>query len=104
MAAGHSGTSTAFSVEAFVDVAASMTDAPDPVIVNSNFTYTVTVANAGPDRATNVVLTDPLPGGVTLVSATASQGTCLQTAGTITCTLGSLNNGASATATILVTA
>ncbi|PKV51821.1 putative repeat protein (TIGR01451 family) [Aquimarina sp. MAR_2010_214] len=36
----------------------------------SNVTYTITVTNNGPAQATNVVLTDVLPAGVTFVSAT----------------------------------
>jgi uncharacterized repeat protein (TIGR01451 family) len=39
----------------------------------SNVTYTVTVSNAGPD-ATSATMTDPLPPGTTVVSATAPAG------------------------------
>jgi hypothetical protein len=49
--------------------------------------------------AANVVVSDPLPAGETLVSATPSQGTC---AGTVTCSLGTVNSGASATIKIVV--
>ena len=42
----------------------------DDVIV-----YTVTLTNAGPDAATNVVVTDLLPAGLSFVGATPSQGT-----------------------------
>src|SRR5262249_58484401 len=37
-------------------------------VEGGNLAYTVTVFNAGPDSATNVVLTDILPAGGTLVS------------------------------------
>ena len=37
-------------------------------------TYTVAVTNNGPDAATNVVLLDTLPSGVTFQSATSSHG------------------------------
>ncbi len=50
-------------------------DSPDPVVAGSNVTYTLTVRNEGPSTATNVVLTDPIPTGLTFVSATTSQGT-----------------------------
>jgi uncharacterized repeat protein (TIGR01451 family) len=63
-------------------------------------TYTVTVNNLGPANATNVTVTDPLPAGLTLVSATPSQGSC---AGTVTCNLGSISTGGSATITIVAT-
>jgi uncharacterized repeat protein (TIGR01451 family) len=85
------------------DLSVTKTDAPDPVTVGSNLTYTVTITNNGPDAATGVTLTDTLPGGVTFVSATPSQGSCNQAAGVVTCNLGSLANGASATVTIVVT-
>ena len=50
--------------------------------VNDNVTFTVTVSNAGPDAATGVVVTAPLPDGLTFVSATASRGSYDSTAGT----------------------
>ncbi len=70
-----------------------------------NFIYTVTVTNNNSSPATGVTVTDPLPAGVTFVSAVvspASQGTCSGTT-TVTCALGTLANGTSATVTITVT-
>lgn len=78
-------------------------DSPDPVAYGSNVTYTLTVTNNGPDPATNVVLTDTLPANMVFVSATPSQGSCSGTT-TITCNLGTINNGANATVTIVVQA
>src|SRR5262249_48611109 len=37
-------------------------------------TFIVTLTNKGPDTATNVSVSDPLPAGLSLVSATPSQG------------------------------
>jgi uncharacterized repeat protein (TIGR01451 family) len=85
------------------DLSITKTDSPDPVPVGANITYTITATNGGPDTATGVTVTDTLPGGVTLVSATASQGSCNGSA-TVTCSLGSLANGSSAAVTIVVTA
>ena len=51
--------------------------------------YTITVTNAGPSPATNVVVTDTLPAGLTLVSATPSQGTC-NAVDPVTCNLGTI--------------
>jgi uncharacterized repeat protein (TIGR01451 family) len=84
------------------DLSITKSDSPDPVTVGNNLTYTVTVKNNGPSGATGVTMTDSLPGTVTFVSATPSQGNCTGTA-TVTCNLGSLTNGASATITIVVT-
>ncbi|HPA20868.1 MAG TPA: InlB B-repeat-containing protein [Verrucomicrobiae bacterium] len=99
---GHSGTSTVFTVEGFSDLAVVMGDAPDPVMAGSNLTYSVTITNGGPDSASLVVLTDPLSANFTFISASASQGTCTQVAGIVTCGLGTISNGAGATATIVV--
>ena len=48
-------------------------DKPAPS-VGENVTFTVTVANRGPSPATDVVVTDALPAGLTLVSAVAVAG------------------------------
>ncbi|HEY0160209.1 MAG TPA: hypothetical protein VGF28_23185 [Thermoanaerobaculia bacterium] len=65
-------------------------------------TYTIEVTNDGPQTATGVTVTDPLPEGTTLISATAEQGTCTGTT-TITCNVGTLAEDASVTITIAVT-
>lgn len=73
----------------------------DRVSVGAQVTYTLTAANAGPDDAARVVVTDPLPAGATFVSAASSQGDCTGT-DTVTCALGTLAAGAEATVTITV--
>ena len=47
---------------------------PPNAIAGSNVTYTLTVANSGPDVATNVVLNDAIPPGTTFVSLTQNNG------------------------------
>jgi uncharacterized repeat protein (TIGR01451 family) len=83
------------------DVQVTKTDRPDPVTAGSTITYTVTVRNNGPDRATGVRVTDAVPAGTTFVSANASQGNCAGTT-TVTCNLGALDNGETATITMVV--
>ena len=84
------------------DLSISIADAPDPASVGQDVTYTATIANAGPAGATSVTVTDTLPAGATFVSATPSQGTCSQLAGTVTCSLGAVASGGSATVAIVV--
>ncbi len=55
-------------------------DNPTPK-VGGTITFEIGVANFGPDTATNVVVNDRLPAGVTYVSASATQGTYDQVTG-----------------------
>jgi uncharacterized repeat protein (TIGR01451 family) len=82
------------------DLAVVKSDSPDPVNTGETLTYTLTVNNYGPSDASGVTVTDMLPPSLTFGSATPSQGTCSEAAGTVTCTLGDLADGSSATVTI----
>ncbi len=80
-----------------------MTDAPDPVTVGSNLTYSLTVTNLGPAMAASVTVTDALPASVTFLSASVSQGTWATNGGSLfTCALGNINANGSATVSIVV--
>jgi len=79
-------------------------DSPDPVTVGSNVTFTINVTNAGPSAANNVTVTDMLPVSLTHVSSTSTQGSCGFTSPTVTCNLGTLANGGTATITLVATA
>ena len=69
--------------------------------MGGSLVYTIVVTNTSALTATGVIVSDPLPAGVTLVSVSTSQGTCSGTTA-IVCSLGSLAGGASATITIVV--
>jgi uncharacterized repeat protein (TIGR01451 family)/CSLREA domain-containing protein len=76
--------------------------ASGPFYAGNQATYNITVTNAGPNSAASVVVTDALPAGATFVSASPSQGSCSGTT-TITCNLGALANGGSASIVLRVT-
>ena len=81
------------------NLAVSKTASNDAPIVGTNVTFTVTASNNGPSAATVVKVTDNLPAGYTLVSATASTGTWASP----TWTIGDMANGASATLSVIAT-
>ena len=83
------------------DLEVSKGDDPDPVLVGGTLTYTMVVTNHGPSTTT-VSLSDTLPGSVTFVSATTTAGSCSESGVTVTCSLGILGVGSSATSTIEV--
>lgn len=86
------------------DLAVSTTDTPDPVARGEQLTYSVVVTNNGPGTAAAVALTDQLSPNVRFVSVAPSTGSCAEADGTVTCELGTLASGDSATVTIVVTA
>jgi uncharacterized repeat protein (TIGR01451 family) len=86
------------------DMSVSMTGTPSTVNQGDTLTYTISVSNNGPNQATNVTLTDALPSGVTYASVSTTAGTCSQASGTVTCLLGTMSNGGSATVTLLASA
>ena len=83
------------------DLAITKVDSADPSRAGRDLTYTITVTNNGPNAATNVTVTDDLPGSLSARSSAASQGSCSGTT-VVTCAIGNLANGASATVTIVV--
>ena len=99
-----SSTTILVGVTGNADLRLSLSAAPSPVFVSSPLTYSVAVQNLGVANATGTTITDTLPAGVTFVSATVTQGTCTQSAGVVTCNLGTLTASSTATATITVTA
>jgi uncharacterized repeat protein (TIGR01451 family) len=70
------------------DLSLTISESPDPVATGSVLTYTIKIHNAGPDPATNTVVTDALPAGVSFASATSSGASCSPTGSKVVCVLG----------------
>jgi uncharacterized repeat protein (TIGR01451 family) len=71
---------------------------PSKAGTRSTITYILTVNNAGPDDASNVVLTDNLPFGSELTAVTTSQGECTRPGRKVqkvVCNLGDIAGGGS---------
>ncbi len=76
------------------DLELSMTAEPDSVAKKKTVTFKMTVLNRG-KTTNNVEVTDNLPAGLELKSATPTQGACTGTI-IVTCSLGTLGQGKSA--------
>jgi uncharacterized repeat protein (TIGR01451 family) len=83
------------------DLSLGNTASQEPVADGVTFAYTIVVANYGPASATGVTVTDTLPAGVTLVSATSSQGSCIGTT-SVACSLGTMSAGGTAEIALVV--
>ncbi|MGZ4973543.1 MAG: hypothetical protein ACXWDN_12350, partial [Limisphaerales bacterium] len=111
-AAGNSGSiggwSLTLTVANTVNPAAAlsmtMTGNPASLLTGNLVDYVVTIDNAGPAPATNVVIADTLPIGMSLVSASIASGTTDVSGNTLNCRLPSLASGSSAVAFIRVQA
>ncbi len=100
--------SVAVEVVCSVDLTLDKSASTRSVNAGDGFTYTIEVANDGNATATNVHVTDSMPAGVSIDSATFTggskgPGTCDVSGQDIDCDLGSLAPGGSATVTIEVT-
>lgn len=85
------------------DLSLAKTGSVSTIDAGSNLVYTLVVSNSGPDTASAVTITDPLPFGALYGTVVFSQGgSCTITGTTINCNLGILANGATATVTITV--
>lgn len=74
-----------------------------PYVVGANITFMADVINEGPQDATGVILTDTLPSGVNFVSATATPGSCVQSHGVVSCTIGALSSAFESNINIVAT-
>jgi uncharacterized repeat protein (TIGR01451 family) len=91
------------------DLRVSKTASAGTVDVGEAIAYTIKVDNLGPETATGVTVSDPLPKGVDFVSATSTLGACALQGQKVICPIGTLEAGAapkvsSATVTLNVVA
>jgi uncharacterized repeat protein (TIGR01451 family) len=96
--------STSTAINPASDLVVTLADYPDPAVLRSNFYYSITVANRGPNPANSVTVNQTIPAGVKVVSNFTSQGTVsiLGNGGTVISSLGTLVVGA--TANLVITA
>jgi uncharacterized delta-60 repeat protein/uncharacterized repeat protein (TIGR01451 family) len=98
----NSGSVAATVVAATADVSLSMIGTPNPVLLGSNVTYTLTISNAGPAAATAVSITNTLPPGATLIS-TLPANSYVKVGDVLTFTnLGNIVSGGQLSATIVI--
>jgi uncharacterized repeat protein (TIGR01451 family) len=109
---GPAGTFDTFVVElgTAADLAITNAQISNPtsstqVAVGSQVSTVYTITNNGPDLATNVVVLGTIPLGTAFNSASATSGSCSSTvtAGSVACTISSLQAGSTATVTIALT-
>jgi uncharacterized repeat protein (TIGR01451 family) len=87
-----------------VDLSVRQSDSPDPVPVSATVIYRSIVANTSPADALYVMFVDQLAPNASFVSATPSQGRCTRSSATVTCLLGTIPAGATATIDVLMKA
>jgi uncharacterized repeat protein (TIGR01451 family) len=78
------------------DMSVAQTCTPDPVTVGEQVVCTATVKNGGPTFSQDVTLTNAVPAGLAVVSATTDHGSCT-VSGAVSCDLVAFGNGSSAT-------
>ena len=100
-AAGNDTATFASTSEASADLSLAKTTSPAPVVPGRDVTYTLTARNAGPSAASGVTVRDTLPTGVAHRSATSTAGSCAVDGQDVTCALGALAGGATATVTVV---
>lgn len=84
--------------ELYADLSIIATTTPNPVSIYGQVNYNLSVRNLGPSNASGVVLSAPLPAGITFISASSG---CTGVS-TVTCNIGNLASGTSTNLIITV--
>ena len=90
------------------DVRVTMSHSPEPITLGAGqfLQYLISMVNGGPSPATAGTIVDMLPGNVTFAGfslSPATQGSCNQLLGTVTCDLNPLASGVGVNLTIFAT-
>ncbi|WP_353648310.1 LPXTG cell wall anchor domain-containing protein [Nakamurella sp. A5-74] len=97
--AGNNSSTLTVAVVASADLSLSKSADPAQITFGSPVTYTLVVTNNGPSSSAGVATSDPLPAGFVFISGT----NCVAAANnTVTCTVGTLTAGATATRSFTV--
>jgi uncharacterized repeat protein (TIGR01451 family) len=89
-------------IKPVADLSLFQTANPNPSMSGELLTYTLTASNNGPSESESVVLTDTLPNDVAFQSTSPSQGSCSAVGEVVTCEIGRIPAGSSATVQIKV--
>ncbi len=100
--AGTTVSASSFILDYASDIGVTVT-APASVLLGNNFTYVLTITNRSPLSAPGVMLTNLLPGDVSLKSVSKTQGTLVTGGNPITGSLGTIPAFSKATVTLTVT-
>ncbi len=97
---GNNQAAATIDVQPLVDLRLTKVASNPAPAAGGPVTYTLTLVNRGPSPAAGVTITDPLPSGLSFISATAGQGSCRAQGQTVTCDLGAVAAGGTATVTL----
>ena len=101
----NNNTSTVLTtINPLSDLSLGMTVSTNSAYVGNNVTFTMLITNQGPSIATGVFITNALPAGATLVSATTTLGVTNLSAGVVAFNLGTIASNGTASATITLKA
>lgn len=81
------------TVRQVADLRIRKTDSADPVVAGDGFTYDLDVTNLGPSDATNVIVADDVPAGLSVMAVRSSNGSCSFVGNAVSCERASLASG-----------
>ena len=87
---------------ATADLSPAYDSSPTAGFAGQELIYGLVIRNTGPDQASSVTVSVDIPGSVAFVSAEPDQGTCTESDGTLTCSLGEMQLNGGATVTVVL--